>query len=152
MEYIKSLRQAVGNMPLIICAVGVIVTDSNNKILLIKRSDDGNWCIPGGVMDVGESIQETAKREVFEETNINIEEMKLFNVYSGGQQHHIYPNGDEVYFVNVVFFSSTFSGHFKADGIESAEIRFYNIDELPENISPTNKPFIEDFKKFISEI
>ena len=152
MEYIKSLRQAVGNMPLIICAVGVIVTDSNNKILLIKRSDDGNWCIPGGVMDVGESIQETAKREVFEETNINIEEMKLLNVYSGSQQHHIYPNDDEVYFVNIVFFSSTFSGHFKADGIESAEIRFYNIDELPENISPTNKPFIEDFKKFISEI
>ncbi|MEA3320901.1 MAG: hypothetical protein U9Q88_12915 [Bacillota bacterium] len=74
------------------------------------------------------------------------------NVYSGGQQHHIYPNGDEVYFVNVVFFSSTFSGHLKADGIESAEIRFYNIDELPVNISPTNKPFIEDYKKFISEI
>lgn len=152
MEYIKTLRQAVGNMPLIICAAGVIVTDPDNKILLIKRSDDGNWCIPGGVMDVGESIQETAKREVLEETNINIEEMKLLNVYSGGQQHHIYPNSDEVYFVNVVFLSSTFSGHFKADGIESAEIKFYNIDELPENISPTNKPFIEDFKKFISEI
>lgn len=151
MEYIKSLRQAVGNMPLILCAAGVIVTDSNNKILLIKRSDDGNWCIPGGVMDVGESIEETAKREVLEETNINIEEMKLLNVYSGGQQHHIYPNGDEVYFVNVVFFSSTYSGDFKVDGIESAEIKFYNIDELPENISPTNKPFIEDFKKFSSE-
>lgn len=151
MDYIKDLRMAVGNRPLIICAAGVIIIDSNNKILLIKRSDDGNWCIPGGIMDVGESIQETAIREVFEETNMNIEEMKLLNVYSGKQQHHIYPNGDVVYFVNVVFFTSTYSGQLKPDGIESAEIRFYSIDDLPDNISPTNKPFIEDFKKLSSK-
>ncbi|KPB06295.1 NUDIX hydrolase [Bacillus sp. CHD6a] len=147
MDYIKDLRQKVGNMPLIICAVGVIVSDSNNQILLIKRSDDGNWCIPGGVMDVGESIQETAIREVYEETNMNIAELKLLNVYSGKQQHHIYPNGDEVYFVNVVFYTINYSGQFKPDGIESAEIKFFSMNDLPANISPTNKPFFEDFKE-----
>jgi 8-oxo-dGTP pyrophosphatase MutT (NUDIX family) len=91
-------------------------------------------------MDVGESVQETAKREVYEETNIIIDKLNLLNVYSGEKQHHIYPNGDEVYFVNVIFVSTSYRGSLETDGIESTNA---SLVDLPNNISPTNKPFIE---------
>lgn len=150
MKNIKTLRNLVGNIPLILCAAGVLVLDSEKRLLLQKRGDDGNWGIPGGCMEIGERVEETAKREVYEETQLHIDHMKLFNVYSGDEQHHIYPNGDEVYFVNVVFISTAYSGEMVADNIESKELRFFGIDELPMNIAPTNKPFIEDLKMMLA--
>lgn len=50
-------------------------------------------------MEIGENVEETAIREVYEETNLHIQELNLFKIYSGQQQHHVYPNGDEAYFV-----------------------------------------------------
>ncbi|MFC4560139.1 NUDIX hydrolase [Virgibacillus kekensis] len=147
MEYIKELRKLVGSIPLIVCTAGVIITDNSNRILLIKRTDDGNWCIPGGAMDMGESVEETARREVYEETGLSVGQLKLLNVYSGEQQHHIYPNGDEVYFVNVIFSSSLFQGNLRTDGDESKEAAFFSLNNLPANISPTNLPFISDIRR-----
>jgi ADP-ribose pyrophosphatase YjhB (NUDIX family) len=149
MENIKALRKLIGNMPLTICAAGVIIKNQNNHILLIKRGDDGNWCIPGGIVDLGEKVEGAAKREVYEETNLMIDKMELFNVYSGKEQHHIYPNGDEVYFINVVFISSFYYGKLNQDGIESKEVKFFSLNDLPNKISPTNIPFIEDLKNRI---
>lgn len=50
-------------------------------------------------MDLGETIYETTIREIKEETNLDIEQenLKIFNIYSGQEQHHIYPNHDEVF-------------------------------------------------------
>lgn len=54
-------------------------------------------------MNLGETIYETVKREIYEETGLEINELEIFNIYSGEEQHHIYPNGDEVYYVNIIF-------------------------------------------------
>ncbi|WLR42208.1 NUDIX domain-containing protein [Bacillus carboniphilus] len=149
MVNILELRKVVGNVPLTVCAAGVLILDDQNRVLLIKRGDDGNWCIPGGVMDTGESVYESTKREVFEETNMTLNQMDLFNVYSGQEQHHIYPNGDEVYFVNIVFITKSFSGMVQTDGIESKDFRFFELKQIPLDLSPTNKPFLEDLGLYL---
>lgn len=152
-EYLKELRKRVGEYPLIVCAAGVIILNKDLEVLLQRRGDDNKWCIPGGGMELGETVEETAKREVFEETGLKINKMNLFGVYSGEHQHHQYPNGDEVYFVNNIFFSSDFNGELIIDGHESQELKFFNLYHLPENISPTNRPFINDFKeKFLNSM
>ncbi len=126
------------------CVAGVIILDNQNKILLQRRGDDNNWCIPGGGMDVGETAEETAKREVFEETALTIDEMSLFNVYSGETQHHIYPDGNEFYFVNIVFITRKYHGNILIDGDETKELKYYELNNLPNRLSATNVPVLQD--------
>ncbi len=139
MEYTKSIRKVVGHAPIMICACGCLIFNDKGQVLLQRRSDDGLWGNPGGSMDLGETIYETIIREIKEETNLKIEKenLKIFNIYSGEEQHHIYPNNDEVYFVNIIFETDVYHGTVKSDD-ESYELKFFDIEELPSDIT---KPF-----------
>jgi len=132
-------------------AAGVLLLDENNKVLLQHRTDSGTWGIPGGGLNIGESLEDAARREVFEETYLNVGEMELFNVYSGEEQHWIYPDGNEVYIVNIVFISRDYHGIIKPDGIESKELKFFDVNDLPELIA-TNLPILNDLRNRIDKI
>ena len=147
MDYIKELRKKVGNSPIILCACGCIIYNENNEILLEERVDDNKWGLPGGCMELGETIEETAYREVLEETGLKVENLKLFNIYSGKKEHHIYPNGDEVYFVNIVFETNKFSGELHIADNESKSLKFFGIDKIPKQITESCKCIIDDLKK-----
>lgn len=139
MEYIKKLRKFIGHDPILMCGCGCLIFNEKGQVLLQKRSDDGLWGNPGGAMNLGETIYETVIREVKEETGFDIleKDLKIFNIYSGEEQHHIYPNKDEMYFVNILFMTNTYSGTLKKD-FESLELKFFDLDQLPTNIT---KPF-----------
>lgn len=93
-NYILDLREFVGKRPLIQCGTSVIISDKN-KILMQLRTDNKKWGLPGGSVEIGEKVEETAVREVKEETGLTIclNGLKLFGVFSGERQHYIYPNG-----------------------------------------------------------
>lgn len=139
MEYIKEMRKYVGHAPLMMCACGCLIFNEKGQVLLQRRSDDGLWGNPGGSMDLGETIYDTIIREIKEETNLDIlkDDLKIFNIYSGEDQHHIYPNKDEVYIVNIMFETNTYKGTIESD-FESEELKFFDIDNLPLDIT---KPF-----------
>ena len=139
MEYIKKLRKYIGHDPILMCACGCLIFNEKGQVLLQKRSDDNLWGNPGGSMDLGETIYETIIREIKEETNLDIsqKDLKIYNIYSGEEQHHIYPNKDEVFFVNIIFETNKYKGIISQD-FESKELRFFDIDKLPENVT---KPF-----------
>ncbi len=86
MEYYKYLRQYVGHKPIILPGSVVIIFNEQNEVLLQKRHD-GYWGLPGGLMDLGESFEEVAKREVYEETGLVVENLKLLNVFSGSEYY-----------------------------------------------------------------
>lgn len=136
MEYIKNIRKLVGHAPIMMCGCGCLIFNDKGQVLLQRRSDDGLWGNPGGSMDLGETIYETVIREIKEETNLEIikEDLKIFNIYSGEDQHHIYPNNDEIYFVSIIFETDTYHGKMKMDS-ESYELKFFDIDKLPSNIT-----------------
>lgn len=149
MGYIKELREIVGKRPLLVCACGCLIYDELGRVLLEKRTDDGLWGNPGGCMELGETPEETVKRKVFEETGLIISEIELFNIYAGEEQHHIFPNGDEVYYVNIMFKTSHYTGVLKDSDSESLELKFVDIKDMPTDLS---KPFISverDLKKQI---
>lgn len=63
MNYIAEMRKSIGNETLLTVGCGIIIED-NEQILLQHRTDEDNWCIPGGIMEIGETFEETAKRNL----------------------------------------------------------------------------------------
>ena len=142
MGYIEELRSEVGNRPLLLSGVGVGVFNNNGEILLQKNLD-GRWGIPGGFMELGESAEETGRREVKEETGLEIGRLKLVTIFSGSETHTILKNGDEYYSVTIIFTTNEIlGGDIKADGVETTEADFFAIDRLPEPMSPLIKSLI----------
>jgi len=145
-EYIKEMRKLVGTRPIIMCGSSVIIYSSAGEVLMLHRTDNDSWCFPGGAVELGEKIEETAAREVFEETGLIVEDLNLFGVFSGEELYYKYPNGDEVYNVDIVHMSDSFKGELRLND-EGKDIRFFKVDELPEKISPPVRPIVEELRK-----
>jgi ADP-ribose pyrophosphatase YjhB (NUDIX family) len=140
--YIEELREIVGNRPLLLTGAGVGVFNDKGEILL-QRNLDGRWGIPGGFMELGESAEETGRREVLEETGIEIGKMELVTVVSGAQTHTVLNNGHEYYSVTIVFATDDIrGGDLKADGVETSEVGFFPLQQLPENMNPLIRSMI----------
>ncbi|WP_456278802.1 NUDIX hydrolase [Bacillus sp. AK128] len=144
MDYIQHLRSMVGTEKVIMVVAGAFVFDKENRVLMQKRSDNGQWGFPGGFMDLGESILDTARREVYEETGLNIEEPKLFGIYSGHQYDKTFSNGDQVSLVQILFICNRYSGNLVENNEESIQNKFFPLEELPVNIFNEHKIFITD--------
>lgn len=146
-EYMKVLRKSAGHVPILVCGASVVVVNGRGEILLHKRRDNGCWAFPGGAVDVDERVEDTARREILEETGLTIREMRLFGVYSGPDMHHVYPNGDEISNVDVLFVSDNFTGALSPDHLESDEARFFPLGDLPESISPPCAREVRDYAR-----
>jgi len=127
--------------------VGVIVVDDRGRVLLEKRSDNGMWGLPGGGIEPGESVYETAVREVKEEAGLDIEITGLVGVYSEPWAGRIvtYPdNGDVRHLVDIVLIAEMISGKMSISG-ESLDLRFFNPDSFPTELVPPAKKPLRDF-------
>jgi len=148
-EYLKNLRKLVGNLPILVCGASVIVVNGNGEILLQLRKDNNCWGYPGGSVDINEIVEEAAKRELLEETGIVANSLKLFDVFSGKDLYYIYPHGDEISNIDIVYICTDYSGEAKADFIESVDVKFFPLNNLPDNISP---PCIPALNKYIESV
>lgn len=92
MDYIQYLREMVGNKPAIFVAAVILIRDHSGRLLLQRRSDDGTGGVVGGIMNLGETVEEAARREVFEETGLEVGELALFGVFT---DEHVYPGGNQ---------------------------------------------------------
>ena len=147
MDYIKDLRAVVGHRPLILISAMILVLDEADRLLFQHRAGTGAWHVPGGYMEPGEAIEDTARREVLEETGLQVGEMELLGVFSGQDFYWEYPNGDQVYNVTVAFITRDVRGELSADGTEGVDVRFIELDALPDNLGPPAEPVL---RKFIS--
>ena len=129
------LRKIVGHRPLLQVGASVIVEDNIGRILLQFRSDNHCWGYSGGSVELDENVEEAAKRELFEETGLIAHKLKLFGVFSGKETHYIYPNGDEVSNIDIVYICDDYSGELRCQAGEVDQLRFYEIDQIPNNIS-----------------
>lgn len=131
MAYIMNLRKQVGHEPLIGLGATTLVFNEKNEILLNLRTDTNNWGIPGGSMELYETIEETAIRELKEEAGISAEELELVTVLSGKDYYFEYSNGDKLCTVIVLFKVKNYSGTVKVSDKESKELKFFALDKLP---------------------
>ena len=134
--YIMDLRKSVGHRPLLQVGASVIVEDAQGRVLLQLRSDNHCWGYAGGSVDLDEVVEDAAKRELQEETGLIAQELELFGVFSGKDCHYVYPNGDEVSNVDIVYVCRKYSGTLRCQMGEVDELRFFDLDDIPQNISP----------------
>ena len=145
MGYIMDLRKIVGHRPLLMPASSVLVTNDRNQILLQHRRDNGYWGYPGGSTELFEDMEDTARREVLEETGILCGPLEFFALKSGESRHYFYPNGDEISGVEAVYVCREFTGELKAQESEVTELGFFDYDNMPENVSPMNIDVIDEY-------
>lgn len=130
MSYISEMRKYIGHAPM--SAVGAtVVVLKDNKILLNLRSDTKTWGIPGGATELGESLEETAARELKEETDLTAERFTLLHLFSGNDFYFKYPNGDELYSVIALYLADDVSGEMRITDGESNALKFFGKDEIP---------------------
>ena len=99
----------------------VIFDERREKVFLTRRSDNGQWCLPGGGVDPGESVEEACVREVWEEVGLKVRVLRLVGVYSDPHRLVVYPDGNKRQIVAV---------HFEAEIIEGRPQLSHEVTEF----------------------
>lgn len=136
MSYIHELRQLIGTRPIIMAGVSVIVLNDNDEILMQHRSDTDDWGVIGGALELGESLEEAAHRELYEEANLQSSDMRFICMLSGKDMYYRYPNGDEIYNLVAVFETRQVRGTPAVNDDEGYDLRYFS---LKEPIQPLNE-------------
>ena len=112
-------------------AVNVIVVNDADEMLLIRRTDNGNWAVPGGAIDLGESVAQAAVRETLEETGIECAITGIVGIYSDPRHVIVYTsNGEARQEFSIVLTARPLTGQ-PTPGSESSEVRWVPKAELP---------------------
>ena len=122
-----------------------IIFNERGEVLLQRRSDNDWWSLPGGGVDIGESIEQCVIREVFEETGLRVTVKRLVGVYSDPVHYSImsYPDGNAVQYVLASFECEPQSGELRISD-ESTDIGYFTVDGLPDNTLLSSALRIED--------
>jgi 8-oxo-dGTP pyrophosphatase MutT (NUDIX family) len=151
MGYLLELRKLVGSRPLFSVGSTVLLFNDQNQVLMQLRSDTKTWGFPGGSSELGDSLLETAKRELLEETGLTAERFKLHTILSGKEYFYVYPNGDQIYNVAAIFLARGVSGTLAPDE-ESLELGWFASDNLPTPlVGPITRWMAEQLPRLMLE-
>ncbi|OJF10740.1 NUDIX domain-containing protein [Couchioplanes caeruleus] len=114
----------------IVPSANVVVTNEDGEILLIRRSDNGNWALPGGAMDLGESLPDAAVRETAEETGVDVEVTGLVGIFTDPRHVILYTSDGEVRQEFSVVFAARPIGGSLARSAETTEVRWVPVREI----------------------
>lgn len=108
-----------------------VVTDGEGRILLQRRSDSGNWALPGGAMDIGETFAQSAIREVREETGFDVRIDRIIGIYSDPGHVFAYDDGEVRQEFSICLACTITGGTLRVSG-ESTAVGFFTVTELPD--------------------
>ena len=140
-DYIKNMRKHIGHQRLLLVGASVIIY-KDGKLLLQKRKDNGCWGYHGGSVELGETVEDAAKRELFEETGLIANSLELLGVFSGKELFHTYPSGDMVSIIDIPYLCEDFSGEMQSSTSETTDLQWFELDNLPDSISPPVIPVL----------
>lgn len=125
-EFLAELRERIGHRLLLLPGVTGFVTNDDGAVLLVKRSDNGLWELPAGIIEPGEMPAQTLVREMYEETGLVVQPEAVVGVY--GAIRVQYSNGDEAEYVTTVFRCSVLGGEVLNRDGEASEVAFLPPD------------------------
>ncbi|MCB2214203.1 NUDIX domain-containing protein [bacterium] len=150
-SYVGQLRKAVGNRRLITPAARAVIFNSEGQVLLVRRSDNGEWVMPAGSMELGESIYDCLKREVREEAGLEVLSARPMAMYTAPRYHFTNAYGGEHQMFTVVFLVEDWTGEVQKETDETVDARFFDLDDLPP-IPALFQETLEDVQAFTGEL
>src|SRR5437870_530549 len=101
-DYLRNMRARIGHDLVYMAGVMAVVTNEAGHVLFQRRADNGEWDLPGGILDPGEEPGPATVREVLEETGVAVIADRIIGVYAGPDYLVVYPNGDHVIYLQFV--------------------------------------------------
>jgi len=129
-DFIAGLRAHIGHDLLWLSTAAGVVLDSDDNVLLGRRSDTGGWALPGGIIDPAEEAADAAVREIFEETGVLAVPERLVAVTVSAPM--TYPNGDRVQYLELTFCCRPVGGQARVNDSESLEVGWHPLSALPQ--------------------
>lgn len=141
-DYYDDPQAPVANS--MVVAVAVVVRDDDGNVLLISRTDNGLWALPGGAQDLGETTRQAAQREVEEETGLKVDITDLVGIYSDPKHVIAYDDGEVRQEFSIVFHAHPVSGQIpgmKTDfgSINEDVANTEKVHEQAQQVSPGEK-------------
>ncbi|MFJ1747533.1 NUDIX hydrolase [Streptomyces sp. NPDC088116] len=129
-DFIRTIRASAGHQLLLLPGVSAVVLDDDNRVLLARRADSGEWALIGGIPEPGEQPAATAVREVHEETAVHcsVERVVLVQALDPVQ----FPNKDRCQFMDIAFLCRATGGEARVNDDESVDVGWFSLDALPE--------------------
>ena len=129
----------------LVVATNGVIFDGQGRVLLQKREDNGFWGLPGGGIDIGETVEQGAIREVLEETGLKVTVKRLVGIYSDPKAHCvlIYPGDVIVQGVTIAFECQVWAGELEISD-ESTDIGYFPVDALPKDTLISHHIRIQD--------
>ena len=145
-EYIDIIREKIGHDLLIVTGSNVIIQDDKGNYLLQQRKN-GNWGLLGGLNEVGESLEETAIREVYEESGLHITQLQQIHTFSGKKFIFKLENQDQIQAVSTLFLAEKISGQTNLKSDETLDLKYFSYASLPKNIEAEYMNYLSYFEK-----
>ncbi len=148
--YWAQIRKFIGHS-VVYSSSCVVIIERDNKILAVKRSDDGMWSLPAGAKELGDHLDETARKEVLEEVGVEISNLKLIAVQTGKDMFWKYPNGNKMHYISFVWKAQT-SGEPKISDPENTEVSWISIEKAKVIFEPRWLNRLDYFLKYNQKI
>jgi ADP-ribose pyrophosphatase YjhB (NUDIX family) len=134
MTYCDNIRKMIGNSPLIIVRPSVLIVNQVGEILLYRYIGD-NWMIPGGILQLNESVEECIHRNIFQDIGLKLKKLSIFGVYSGNKLiNRVEETGDEYHNVAIGYLCTEYEGEINPDQNQVIEAKFFNLKHLPKEM------------------
>lgn len=150
-SYVGQLRRLVGNRKLITPAVSAIIQDDNERILFIRRRDNDEWAMPAGMMELDETVYDCLRREVEEETGLDVRSATLISVKSGPSVSFTNMYGNEHQGLVFVFRVDKWDGDLIQETDETIDAAFFSGDEA-HKVNEFNRENLSDLRDFAGQV
>jgi len=148
-SYMGRLRKLAGDEPtLMFVGARCVAADEAGRVLLIRRADTGDWALPAGAMELGESIAECAAREFFEETGLTATQLAPFAFYSAPRFGGRNMFGHTYQIFTTAFRVTAWTGTLLPATDETTDARFYDLDALPQPLARSVPVTLADHAHF----
>ena len=147
--YIQKIRQKLGSDCFIHPAARIIVEHDDGQIVLVQRRDNGQWGLPAGALEEGETIDEAIRREVREETGLVLGEIHLIGLSTAPEQETVrYPNGDIIQYFTAEFYCNDWSGEINPSDEDEVRTAAFLPAEYWQQLPPNEQSARESLQHF----